>query len=672
MSNDKRKPKRTGNLYAVQNSSNNRPGSMSSSSSNRGTKRRSDGPGRSSLDASQKPRSASKATSMDEMQARRDALVRRAEADRRVEARKKALAQRRAEEARMAELDKREHLVRTADLARKEEKKRMSQEMLRGTLAESDLPRNKKKRNSAAGGNFRNDSKSRKKANNSTSSRGRAQYSKKELKKASRESLRRERNDRNRAKKVKKPKKVVKFKRSTKFFSVFLALCLVYILAFAYVVTQKTHIKSYEVENGSLIDNVTFTGLALRDEEVVTSEYSGFIDYYRKDDSRVCVGNTVYTVDETGKVTEILDEYNRTGENTITKEDLSDLRAMLNNYKANYDGANFSEIYDLKAGLNTTILHSLNEGVINNLDQILKKSGNANAFKVVNSKSEGIITYYTDGFEGKATTDLIQADFNKENYHKNQMKSSREIASGDAVYKLIKSDLWHIVIPLNKDEILKYNLENATTVDVNLKKENLDVKGDFKLINIDGKSYGDITLSKYMIRYASDRFVDIMISKSGKTGMKIPQSAVTEEEFYVIPKAYKTSGGGSNDLGFTVQYYDSNGMPKTSFMSTEIYGQDSEDANGNYYVLKSDLPSDASLLMMDSNQSIRLKDTVKLKGVYVINSGYTNFKLINTVDANNEYLISEPIGYSFATHYVSLYDRLILDAYKYQNGVFVY
>lgn len=38
MSNDKRKPKRTGNLYAVQNSSNNRPGSMSSSSSNRGTK----------------------------------------------------------------------------------------------------------------------------------------------------------------------------------------------------------------------------------------------------------------------------------------------------------------------------------------------------------------------------------------------------------------------------------------------------------------------------------------------------------------------------------------------------------------------------------------------------------------------------------------------------------
>lgn len=46
-----------------------------------------------------------------------------------------------------------------------------------------------------------------------------------------------------------------------------------------------------------------------------------------------------------------------------------------------------------------------------------------------------------------------------------------------------------------------------------------------------------------MIRYATERFLDIEIIVSGKSGIKVPVSAVTENEFYKIPKEYLITNG---------------------------------------------------------------------------------------------------------------------------------
>ncbi len=35
--------------------------------------------------------------------------------------------------------------------------------------------------------------------------------------------------------------------------------------------------------------------------------------------------------------------------------------------------------------------------------------------------------------------------------------------------------------------------------------------------------------------------------------LKIPKTAVTEKEFYIVPQDYITSGGGSNNTGVLVQ-----------------------------------------------------------------------------------------------------------------------
>lgn len=74
-------------------------------------------------------------------------------------------------------------------------------------------------------------------------------------------------------------------------------------------------------------------------------------------------------MDETGRVSDILASYNKVGENSLSKQNLADIKSTLNNYKTDYDGSDFSYIYDLKSDLNATVLQSINENIMNNIVQ---------------------------------------------------------------------------------------------------------------------------------------------------------------------------------------------------------------------------------------------------------------------------------------------------------------
>ena len=64
---------------------------------------------------------------------------------------------------------------------------------------------------------------------------------------------------------------------------------------------SKSKVQTYEVEAGSLTTNSSYTGIAVRSEAVYRSEYSGNINYYQRENTRIKGNDTVYTVDETGR-----------------------------------------------------------------------------------------------------------------------------------------------------------------------------------------------------------------------------------------------------------------------------------------------------------------------------------------------------------------------------------
>lgn len=458
-------------------------------------------------------------------------------------------------------------------------------------------------------------------------------------------------------------KKVVKYRTRTNIAIPIFALVIIYVIAFVSIYLSKSEVQTYEVQTGTLTTNASFTGIAIREEMVFNSEYAGNINYYQREGSRVKVGDTLYTVDETGRVAQILEQYN-SGENSLSAQSLESIRLRLNNFKTNYDGSNFDDVYDLKTDINATILQAMNENIMNNLESIIESTGSKNLFRTITTVNSGVVAYYVDGYENLTCEGVNQDHFNTDKYTKTNLKSEKLIVANNPAYKLITSEKWYIMFPLTQNEITKYGLADKNTVSLKFKKDNISTTASFSIVTNNDKTYGKISLNKYMIRYSTDRYLDIEIGTSSNIGLKIPASAVVEKEFYSIPKEYLTTGGNSNSYGFICETYDTSGQISTKFVNADIY----KSTDTVCYVNKDDFVQGSNIVMPDSSKRYTIGTVEKLKGVYCINTGYTVFKLIDIYDQNNEYYISKK-GISYG---ISVYDRILLDAANYVDGQMIY
>ena len=77
-----------------------------------------------------------------------------------------------------------------------------------------------------------------------------------------------------------------------------------------------------------------------------------------------------------------------------------------------------------------------------------------------------------------------------------------------------------------------------------------------------------------MIRYVNDRFVDVELVVSEKTGLKIPNSAITKKQFYTVPKEYFTQGGDSSDPGLMIENHAGDTGSVTLVQPTIYYETD--------------------------------------------------------------------------------------------------
>ncbi len=461
-----------------------------------------------------------------------------------------------------------------------------------------------------------------------------------------------------------KKNNVVKYRRKPQAAAIIFAMVLVYIVCFVFIYLSKSKVQVYEVDTGALTSNAVYTGIAVREESVYNSEYSGNINYYKKEGTRVKVGDTIYTVDETGRVSEILSQYNTSGENTLSSSSLATIKSMLNSFRTGYNGNNFSDVYDLKTDINAAVLQAMNESIMENLESIIQSTGSQNLFRTITTDATGVVAYYVDGYEGLKAEDISEKDFDRNNYTKQNLKAEDLIVSSNPAYKLITSEDWQIIIPLTEKDIKEYDLNNKSSVSIKFKKDNITTTAGFSVLSQSGSYYGKITLNKYMIRYSTERFLDIELITSSKTGLKIPVSAITENEFYTIPNEFLTTGGNSNDKGFICESYDTAGNVKTTFEAVSIY----KSTDTVCYVEKDELPVGSNIVMPDSSKRYTIGPTEKLKGVYCVNTGYTVFRLVDIIDQNDEYIISK----TGISHGIGAYDRILLDASKYSPGQMVY
>ncbi|MCD8082651.1 MAG: hypothetical protein LUE86_03745 [Clostridiales bacterium] len=461
-----------------------------------------------------------------------------------------------------------------------------------------------------------------------------------------------------------KNKKIVRYRHplNINIGMIIFAIIFIYIAFSIYSYVKRDKIQFYEVAEGNIVNDRQYTGLILRDEQVQSTDRAGYINYYVREGKRAAVGTSIYSIDETGSLSAYLQE-NPEANVTLTDANLSDIKRQLASFVMSYDDDDFSEIYNLQYSLEAAVLEYVNFNMLGSLETMLSESGAS--FQQVKAPVSGVVSYSIDGYEGMDASSVKASSFDRSGYTRAITKSGQLIEKNAPVYKLVTSDDWSIVFPLSEEEVAEY--ADRTSLHVTFESNDLESDASFSILSgADQAWYGKLDFHKYMVPFITDRFVSFEIETEKITGLKIPVTAVTTKNFYLVPVDYLANGGDSSDPGFYKEIYTENGtqmefVPTTIYYSTDEYyyidmGDNAPFADGDYIV------------KADSQDRFQIGRTAMLEGVYNINKGYAVFKQIEILKSNDEYYTVRK-GTSYG---LSVYDHIVLEADTVYEGQLIY
>ena len=448
-----------------------------------------------------------------------------------------------------------------------------------------------------------------------------------------------------------KSKKVVRYRRPVHInigLVVFGIICF-YMMFYVYSYFTSAHISVYEVVPGSIAVNNTYTGLALRKEEVITSAYAGQINYYIKDASRAGANSIVYSVDEDGAIAKQINAA-REDVSSLDEESLDKIQNKVSEYSGGYRPEAFYEVYSMKSDLNAELAEVTSIGALSSIIDAISAAQNT-TFHMERAGKAGVVVYYTDGFESVRPKDVTEEMFDETAYQKMNLKEKASINAGEPACKLITDEDWHIVIPARNDTIKQ--LADAKTVRIKFKKDDTVVRATVNIQEKDGMSLIVLGLENSMVRFAADRFIEVELLLTEEQGLKIPNSAITKKDFFTVPMTYFQKGDNSNTEGVMIRRTDKNGEHTDTFAAQTIYMSTEYD----YYVESENLKDGDVILKPNSKETYTVHKTASLDGIYCINKGYAVFRDIDVIYQNEEYSIIR----SGTKYGVNMYDHIALD-----------
>ena len=410
-------------------------------------------------------------------------------------------------------------------------------------------------------------------------------------------------------------------------------------------------VSAYEVREGSIVRDNSYTGLVIRNETVVNAEEDGYVNFYQSENSKVKKGTRIYVL--TPEELNTSDVSAGSSQTVINDETQSGIVLQVQNFNENYSNTDFSSVYLLKDEITASLQNELSQTRTEHLDAAVAESGQT---AVTSSAArDGIVAYTIDGLEELTKDSFTEADFDRTNYESATVSDQMKISTGEPVYKLITDEDWSVIVRLEDDTARELMEKETTTLKVRIDKDSETLNAAFSVIERDGNYYGCLDFDNSMIRYAEDRYLNIELILEDETGLKIPKTAVVQEEFFVIPREYLTTGGNSSASG--VLKRDENG--NAVFQEVDIYNISEEE--DEVYLSKEDVSAGDVLIRPESSDTYTVGDTKTLEGVYNINRGYAVFRKVTVLCENDDYCIVQE-GEDYG---LSNYDHIV------QNGASV-
>jgi hypothetical protein len=428
-------------------------------------------------------------------------------------------------------------------------------------------------------------------------------------------------------------------------------IILIYTVLNIFFYISKPQISIYEVFEQSLAQDNVVTGIITREEAIVTADMSGYVNYYFRDGAKVAKNSTVYSIDESKRIYEKLADGSEGI--TMSNEDIIDIKNTIVDYKKKYSNDNYSMVYDYKDDLTSKIREVIDENLLDHMQSIVDETGITSSFDIIKTNSAGILSYYSDNYDGLKENGISQSIFDQNNYIRTILRTSEIVEVNQPVYKLITDDKWSITAII--DEELATKLKDQTLLSITFLLDNVTTKAPITVYQNQDEWYLKITLDKFVVNYSKERFLELELNITRDKGLKIPQSSITEKEFYLIPKDYFVKGGNSSKMGVMVEKFNeetSEIIP--TFTTCEVYYEDKTYA----YVDKETFEFNNYIVNIDTKDRFPISMVGKLQGVYNVNKGYSVFRRIEILNENEEYAIVK----KGTIKGISIYDHIALNA----------
>lgn len=425
----------------------------------------------------------------------------------------------------------------------------------------------------------------------------------------------------------------------------------IYIIICIIMYTRTEHLSGYEVKTGSLTVNNVYRGIALREETLCSSIDAGYVYYFVPEATHVACGDLVYAVDSSSNLAELMNETSE--EKKLTNSDYSSLKSKIINYRRSFDKSDFSTVYDFKYELQSEVAKLNNQAVLHAMDEMTETTGISRCY----ADRAGTVVFSSDGYEELTPQEITLESFDEEKYTKNQFLAANRFGKNDNVYKLVTKEDWEVIIPVDTERVP--DLQEAEYVKVKFMKDQYQTSGKVSVYRSDeekGITFVGLTFTTSMMNYITDRFVDVELILEEKTGLKIPNSAIAQRNFFLIEEDYIVLHSDNKTQGVMRQTFTEDNEITTEFVETPIYNVDEKE--GIYYVDEDVLKVGDVLYKEDSTETCTVSKQASLIGVYNINKGYADFKQINVLYDNEEYSIVE----SNTKYGLRAYDYIALDA----------
>lgn len=420
-------------------------------------------------------------------------------------------------------------------------------------------------------------------------------------------------------------------------------IIIIYVLfhVFSYITSDTINI--YEVKEGTISENTSYQALALREEVVINADNAGELFYYAPNLSYVGVKSNIFSIDATDSITEKL---RSTGSDLeeIPKEDVAKLSNEVGEFVFDYNHNNFQKVYGFKFDLSSDLQQYVSENAVRELDAEMKEAQQKGKFVLYQPAQPGIVVYQTDGMEGLTSDNLTEAAFDKKNVTITNLKNQKSIRKGQSVYKLITSDKWQLVMEVDKKLVKEIKDKEMSYMQLRFLEDNVTAWAACETKKTDDGYYLILSMDDGVARYATSRFIPIELLLDEQSGLKIPNSAIVEKDFFEIPKSYFFKGNDSEQMGLMVK----NAKGNAELVIPTIYYETEE----TYYVDAEKVFADSEIIKPNESGTYRVGSKIAtLQGVYNVNKGYAVFKQIDILYQNEDYaIVNKGTSYGIASY----------------------